>query len=234
MSQAWNIPVQFRPEQPVDPFAGGSYAGYPACLMAAATRLEEGQLTPAESGRLGRVLSASRQAEMRGSFLLRRSLVADLTGAKAGDVTFSADTEGAPILVSPAGQTVTLANKSSLTIVALAPAPLEIGVDLELIRPLDWRPILSMICDGPERAAFEQDFGHRPDAVAAFFRMWTLKEAVLKTTRKGFRAGPKAVDTTGALSVASGAGDLAAFGHVFDFWMVTRGDAVVTLAQRRA
>jgi len=169
---------------------------------------------------------------MRGSFLLRRNLIADLTGAKFSAVVLSAQSEGAPILLSPSGWTISLANKASLTIVALANEAEEIGVDLELIRPLDWHPMLTMICEAPERTAFERRFGHQANAHKAFFRMWTLKEAVLKTTLRGFRAGPKDVDTSNALGAGGSAGQLTALGSVFDFWTVTHGDTVISLARR--
>lgn len=234
MSPALKVPTQFRPQSPADPFDREGHTGYPACLVVAAMGHEDGLVTESERVRLSRMVSTLRKTEMRGSFLLRRRLVAHLTGAHISEVSFGAEPEGAPFLVSPPGWSVTLANKAPLTIVSVASGAVEIGVDIELIRPLDWQSMLSMICESSEREAFVHRFSDHADAPAAFFRMWTLKEAALKTTRKGFRAGPKAVNTITAWDNASGAGKIASFGHVYDYWSVTRGDAVISLVRKQS
>jgi phosphopantetheinyl transferase len=63
--------------------------------------------------------------------------------------------------------------------------------------------------------------------------MWTLKEAVLKTTGQGFRAGPKAVRVSAGDVSGTGRGTVNAFAATFDYWTANEGEAIVTLVRRR-
>lgn len=226
----------FKLTNPIDPFAEAGLSGHPLCRMA--EWMQDGAeaevaLTPHEAERLDRMKSRTRKAEMMGSFALRRRLVAEMSGVSGELVTLAASEEGAPLLLHPAGWSVSLANKEAYTVVALAEAPGEIGVDIEVVREMDWRPALSMTCSDRERAEID---GAQSDPVSnlrAFYRMWTLKEAVLKTTGRGFRAGPKAVETPRRILQSPGTGQLQAFGDRFDFWTADVDDAVVSLARKR-
>jgi 4'-phosphopantetheinyl transferase len=196
-------------------------------------KAEEAMLSEAERARAGRMKSAERQSEMIASFLLRRWLVAEMAGCDAEGVRLDAQESGAPELLAPSGHAVSIANKRALTAVALDRAGAAIGVDVEIVRETEWRPILATICDDGERADFLEHYGKSSNAQSAFFRMWTLKEAVLKTTGQGFRAGPKAVRVFPGDVGGPGIGTLTAFAATFDYWTADQGDTVVSLARRR-
>ena len=221
----------------IDPFDAIGAGDRPACRMANWQEefggADTAMLTDAERTRAGRLKSPARQQEMTASFVLRRWLVANMTGCAAEDVRFDAQESGAPLLLAPSGYAVSLANKRTLTAVVLDRASAAIGVDVEIVRETEWRPMLATICDEDERADFLARFGESPAALTAFFRMWTLKEAVLKTTGQGFRAGPKAVRVSADQMSAAGGGMVTAFGATFDYWTTDQGEAIVTLVRRR-
>lgn len=221
----------------IDPFDAFGAGERPACRMARAQGglddADEKMLTEAERTRVSRLKSPARGCEMTASFALRRRLVADMTGCAPQDVRFDALESGAPLLLAPSGYAVSLTNKQMLTAVALDRAGSAIGVDAEIVRATEWRPMLATICDENERADFLARFGESPEALTAFFRMWTLKEAVLKTTGQGFRAGPKAVRVPAGDVSGTGRGTVNAFDATFDYWTADQGAAIVTLARRR-
>jgi 4'-phosphopantetheinyl transferase len=219
---------------PADPFESAGYSRYPECRMGRAGDDAGISLTDAELQRVARMQSEAGRQELRGSLIARRQLIAQIAGCAPADVSLTANEDGAPEQASPAGWSVSLSNKSDLTVVALRRAPAEIGVDLEIVKDIQWLPILSMICNEEERRHLERDLGAHPDATRAFFRMWTIKEAVMKATRRGFRAGPKAIETPISILAAPGSGELAAFGDTYRFWTVDIGELIVSLVERRA
>jgi len=220
----------------VDPFAEAGLSGHPACRVASLRDTALGNAaawTIVEAERLGRMKSAEKKAEMAGSFRLRRHLIAGMTGCLPERVDLGASGDGAPMLLHPGGWSVSLANKDGYTVVALAEPPAEIGVDIEIVREMDWRLALSITCSDAERTEVLTAPGDHDAKLRAFFRMWTLKEAALKTTGRGFRAGPKAVETPWAILQSPGTGTLRAFGEAFDFWTADAGDTIVSLALKR-
>lgn len=183
--------------------------------------------------RIARLQSPQRRIHLAGSLALRRQLIAQIAGCNADAVRLAALPEGAPHLLNPAGWSLSLSNKDSVTVAAMAPAPAAIGVDVERVRTIHWANMLSMLLPEGEQGNMERALSSAPDGTRAFFRMWTLKEAVLKSTQKGFRAGPKLVETPFEIIASAGAGQLSAFGEDYDFWTVDKGDLVVSLVLRR-
>jgi 4'-phosphopantetheinyl transferase len=198
----------------IDPVAQAGLSGHPLCRMAAwpvGPPCANAVFTAIEAERLVRMKSPLRQAEMAGSFALRRRLIAEMAGGLAEEVEVMSAADGAPLLLQPTGWAMSLANKDAYTVVALSRATAEIGVDIEIVREMDWRPALSMTCSDAERAEFERAPGDPASKLRAFYRMWTLKEAVLKSTGRGLQA----------------------FGGTFDFWTADTGDTIVSLVQKR-
>lgn len=224
-------------DQPTDPFAGTGFSGHPSCRLATsrepATSAQRHQYSLEESARLERMKSPLRRREMETSFILRRKLIGVLAGCAPEDVKLDSSEDGAPKLERPSGWSLSLANKGATTVIAMDPAPAEIGVDLEFVRVLDWPAMLNMVSAETEREAFKQAYAARDDSAEAFLRLWTIKEAVLKATQRGFRAGPKAVETPPSILDGSGQGQLSAFGERYDFWTTRSGDALISLARKR-
>ncbi len=156
-----------------------------------------------------------------------------LTGSAPNNLQISHLPDGAPRLIRPEGWAMSLSHKGPWTVVALALVPAKIGVDVELVRDLDWRPMLKMICSDHEREAFETNGFEGQTALTSFIRMWTIKEAVLKSTTQGFRAGPKGVSTPLDILTSPGRGELSAFGSAYEFWSADLGEAIFSLARQR-
>lgn len=224
-------------DQPTDPFAGAGFSDHPSCRLATSFKLATSalrhQFSLEELARLERMKSPLRRREMETSFILRRKLIGVLTGCAPEDVKLDSSEDGAPRLERPSGWSLSLANKGATTVIAMDPAPAEIGVDLEFVRVLDWPSMLNMVSAETEREAFKQIYAEQDDSAEAFLRLWTIKEAVLKATQQGFRAGPKAVETPPSILDGSGQGQLSAFGERYDFWTTRSGDALISLARKR-
>jgi phosphopantetheinyl transferase len=237
MSTTSRHPPNARPERGLDPFALAGFAGHPLVLALQddGARHPDGppELTREEQARLARLSSTVHRTQMQKSFHLRRTLASGLTGVSATDIQISHLADGAPQLNRPDGWAMSLSHKGPWTVVALSRLPAEIGVDVELVRDIDWRPMLKMICSEEERGAFETSGFEGRAALTCFFRMWTIKEAVLKSTRQGFRAGPKGVATPFEILTNPGAGELAAFGAAYEFWSADFGEAIFSLTRKR-
>lgn len=231
-------PPKTLPAVGFDPFSLAGFEGHPLVLAAQGHEAPDPddyfELTGEEHARLMRLRSAAHRVEVESSFRLRRVLASALTGLTPNDIQISHLANGAPQLDRPEGWTMSLSHKGPWTVVALAPLPAEIGVDVELVRDLDWRPMLKMICNEDERDAFERSGYEGAAALKRFFRMWTIKEAVLKSTSQGFRAGPKGVAMPLESLARPGAGELTALGSAYEFWSADFGEAIFSLARKRS
>jgi len=145
-------------------------------------------LTEAESARVAALLTPQAQQRRRGELTARRTHLADFLNLAPAQLAIDHHLEGQPFLPDFPMLSLSTSHSEGWSALALAEGR-AIGLDIERIRPLDWQPMLSMICSEAERAAF---LAAQPK-LPAFFRLWTIKEAVLKATGQGFRAGPKAV-----------------------------------------
>ncbi len=78
-----------------------------------------------------------------------------------------------------------------------------VGLDIERVRPLDWQAMLAMVTTAQEQAALALLAG--PDAAVAFFRLWTVKEAVLKAQGRGLAGDAKRVPVPEAMLLGTAA-----------------------------
>jgi len=144
----------------------------------------------------------------RGRFIVARAALRQLLGASLGQppslVAFTYGPNGKPALADAgAGLCFNLSHSAELALCALAPGT-ELGVDVEAHRPLDDMDALAERFFAPAEVAWLQQ---QADRMAAFFRLWTCKEAYVKALGLGL-----------SLDTRSFAVDLAA-GRVGDWYL---------------
>ncbi|HRX73440.1 MAG TPA: 4'-phosphopantetheinyl transferase superfamily protein [Hyphomonas sp.] len=151
----------------------------------------EAVLSPDETARVGRLRIPDRQSQLAHALAERRHLLAVLLDKPASGVRVSHDDDGKPLLPDFPGFDISLSDSHGWNALALSPAG-AVGVDLEVVRPMDWAAMVPMICD-PEEVDAALRTIRAADEPAGFFRCWTVKEAVLKAAGTGLRGNARAV-----------------------------------------
>lgn len=152
-----------------------------------------------ERVRLDRFRRAEDRARYLAAHALTRLALADVVGLPAGELRFDrtcrcGQQHGKPVL--PGGPGFSLTHAGELVGVAVHPAG-AVGLDVEQERELTDLPAMAAhVCSPTERT---------PDA-AAFFTLWTRKEALLKATGEGL-ASPMSAITLGSSGVREWVGD---------------------------
>ena len=146
-----------------------------------------------EAARVAKLVDGGAAARLRDSLVCARAMIGERLGISADEVRLVRSDEGAPQLDNAPERSVSISRSAGWTLVALGDGRV-IGADVEVMRLLDWRVMLGMVCSEPEAAEFialaEDD---TEQTLRAFFMLWTIKEAVLKATGRGMRAGAKSV-----------------------------------------
>ena len=136
------------------------------------------------------LLDEERQARVRmlgGSVAALRSLAAGLLLYSAfGESTrlsrFEHGKRGKPSL--PNGRPFNLTHAGDYAVLALSSR--SVGVDLERIRPIDWKKISARFFHPEERAFLAES----ASPLETFFWIWTLKESYVKAEGLGFSVSP--------------------------------------------
>ena len=126
-----------------------------------------------------------------------RALLAERLGLDEAAVPLRTAADGAPEVDAPLHLSIAHASTPERSVAVAAAAPHAVGVDIELIRPR--RPDLFRFLLHPDDFGLLDALPHGHDAAQVL--LWTLKEAVLKARRSGFRTSPKAI----RLGIDSGA-----------------------------
>ncbi|MEO1576512.1 MAG: 4'-phosphopantetheinyl transferase superfamily protein [Pseudomonadota bacterium] len=147
-----------------------------------------------ESARAGRLRFEKHRLRFIASHAgLRRSLAA-VTGQAPDEVRIIAAEHEKPHLADDAGWHFNLSHSGPLALVAASRAG-PLGVDVEQLRELADRDTVARQVFCTEE--LEALAALAPDQkTRGFFRAWTCKEAVIKTTGEGFRADLKAFGVT--------------------------------------
>lgn len=142
-------------------------------------------LSADEQARAARLVMPDAQRRFIAARAGLREILSRMTGIDAAALTFSVGKHGKPCLTGIADTPhFNLAHSGELALCAVADHP--VGVDLERVRPLANMPQMAeMSFTDQERAAlWSLD---EPARIAAFFRLWTRKEAIMKAHGAGFR-----------------------------------------------
>jgi 4'-phosphopantetheinyl transferase len=123
-----------------------------------------------------------------------RTLLGRATGTKPADVEFAYGENGKPRLAG-GGPRFNASDTGDFVAVALSRT--EVGIDVELVRPLRRRDGLARrICTDGELEAFGRFPEEQRDA--ELLRLWTCKEAALKAIGIGLRGGARNVEVAHA------------------------------------
>lgn len=128
----------------------------------------------------------------RASHVAMRLILAQIKQCDPAALAFTEGAHGKPRLVCDAPLHFNMSHSAGWALVGVCPSH-PIGVDLELIVPMDDAPLLAQKnFTASEYAAFQ---GTPPDQrLHAFFRCWTRKEACLKALGSGLSIEPHAFE----------------------------------------
>ena len=130
------------------------------------------------------------------SHVALRAILAQQTGLPAASLVFGAGPFGKPFLQLPAACVFNMSHSDDVAVIAVAPdapARTEIGVDVEVLRPMrDAIALAERNFTPAEQQALRAAPVDQRDL--AFMRGWTRKEACLKAIGSGLSIPPDAVD----------------------------------------
>jgi 4'-phosphopantetheinyl transferase len=141
-------------------------------------------LSAEEDGCIASFGADIRRREFLAGRAAARALLADCLGCPPAEVPLRRAADDA-VDVEAAGWHVSIAHSGPHALAACAQHAL--GADLEHVEPRD--PEIADFLFAPEDRGFVDTLPYGPDA--ALVLCWTLKEAVLKARRSGFRLSPK-------------------------------------------
>ncbi len=145
----------------------------------------------AEQAQAARYLRADDRDRFLLGRLMLRELIAAETGLEPMAVGLSRDAHGRPFLPDDAGLDVNLSHSGDRVAAAIGRG-LSVGIDVEQHRDgIDLAGVGRQVFTPNERAAI---LAAGAGAVAAFFRQWTLKEALVKALGRGFLDDPRRIE----------------------------------------
>jgi 4'-phosphopantetheinyl transferase len=142
-------------------------------------------LSDDERARAARFHSDRDRERFTASHAALRTILGLYTGCRPDELTFEAGPHGKPSLMGQPGATIAfnMSHSGSLAVVAIATGR-RVGIDVEGARPMAERDtIVARFLSARERS----DFARLPETLqtAAFFRVWTCKEAYIKAIGTG-------------------------------------------------
>ncbi|MEZ6000712.1 4'-phosphopantetheinyl transferase superfamily protein [Hyphomonas sp.] len=123
------------------------------------------------------------------SIVERRQLLACLLGRESADVLIAHDEMGKPFLPDFPDVFISFSDSEGLNGLALSRTG-AVGIDVELVRPVGWEPMLSMMAEDNEAEVIRAAVAHEVEPIA-FLRCWTAKEAILKAIGTGLKGGAR-------------------------------------------
>lgn len=175
-------------------------------------------LSPEERDCLATFGAETRKQDFLAGRAAARDLLADCLDVAPADVPLRRAADGA-VDVTGADWRLSIAHSRGRALAAAARHP--VGADLEEIRSRD--PAIAEFLFPPEARGIVDTLPYAFDA--ALILCWTLKEAVLKARRSGFRRSPKELDLavdpateTAVIQVRDGRAWHLFYTRLDDFW----------------
>ena len=216
----------------IDPFAFHLDAHVPEHTIVrimdhADVDVHSGMLSTVDIQRLAMLKDAGKRRDLERSLIAVKQELADLTGKSASQVDVTHDSKGAPALSSSPGMHISISRTAGWSAVAVSRQN-ALGIDIEHMRPVDWTSMQNMVCTS-EETAFLSRLG--ADALPAFYRLWTAKEAVMKAVGEGFRMGARSLSLPNAFLTGAEPHALISTGHrVFSVGCTHHDHLMVSLA----
>ena len=153
-------------------------------------------LSPEERARAAVFRFEEHARRFRASHAALRLILKQYLRTPAHSITLVANASGKPFITGSTSVHFNLSHSDDVALVAVS-RDVVVGVDVEAIRP-DFR-VQEMANCLNERELEMLDQAPSAEARSAlFFRLWTLKEAVLKADGGGLGTGPRNVDVSRA------------------------------------
>ena len=156
-------------------------------------------LSPDEQSRAARLVKCEDRRRFAAAHVAVRQILGRYVDTAPDAIGFLIDEAGKPHLNVPnrAGLAFSLSHSAGCGLLAVTGGR-AVGVDIEMMRTLDDLPgMAKQIMSDAEWAEFEPllaDSAGSGSAHEAFFKLWVLKEAVLKAIGTGLLTDPRALD----------------------------------------
>jgi len=158
-------------------------------------------LSASEQDRAARfVFDVDRRRYVAAHYALRSVLAAELGLAAGAELDLG--THGKPRLAAPAAAAFNLSHSGATGLIGLAPSG-EIGVDIEVMKPIDDIDALAAQNFTAAERAEVRSARDETAALRAFLAVWTRKEACLKALGSGLSIPPEVFEV-GLHAVATG------------------------------
>jgi 4'-phosphopantetheinyl transferase len=151
-------------------------------------------LDAGEQARAARFVHALHRRRYVAAHAALRARLADATGEAANRLQLRDDARGKPQLAHPVGWQFNLSHSEDWALVGLQRGTAPIGVDIEIVRPVEEALALA---DRHYTPSEQAAVAAAADGVArqrAFLRVWTRKEACLKAVGLGLRLAPSSFE----------------------------------------
>jgi 4'-phosphopantetheinyl transferase len=148
-----------------------------------------GKMSAEDRARYERLIVPSERSAFAESRRVLRRIV-QRSKLVASDVEIRADQAARPVFSGNTKAHISWSRSGRAMAVAICTSG-SVGIDIEHRRAMSYAPMLAMISDDAERAAFAQIPAHEKEH--AFLRLWTIKEAVLKCLGTGFQTNAKRI-----------------------------------------
>ena len=171
----------------------GSIAAGPVWAISDRRNIQHG-FEPADEAEKTRA-SRLRRSDDAGDFLHGRWLMRQLIlqqRPQAGPPILQSYDDARPELVGASDTSISWSKSGPVAAAALIENAV-VGIDIERLVPRETSAILSMTASDSE-AETVASAGNEAARLAAFYRLWTAKEAVLKCRGEGLRGGVKSVE----------------------------------------